>query len=90
MKFQSQSAIKSMGLNSAWDLEDLVELMKKKKVPFFILFFQFPSHRVLPCMLSHHCFSGRVLKSSSGCHPSKFKTRKQKTMFCMQVAADMK
>ena len=52
IKFQSQSAIKSMGLHSAWDLEDLVELMKKKKVPFFF-FFQFPSHRVLPCMLTN-------------------------------------
>ena len=42
IKFQSQSAIKSMGLHSAWDLEDLVELMKKKKVPFFFSFYFLP------------------------------------------------
>lgn len=37
MKFQSQYAIKSMGLASAWDLEDMVSLMKSKKAcPYFL------------------------------------------------------
>ncbi|KAK7088030.1 Fanconi anemia group J protein homolog isoform X2 [Littorina saxatilis] len=37
MKYQSQNAIKAMGLHSAWDLEDLVQLMKKKKAcPYFL------------------------------------------------------
>ncbi|KAK7481564.1 hypothetical protein BaRGS_00027213, partial [Batillaria attramentaria] len=37
MKYQSQHAIKSMGLSSAWDLEDMVTLMRKKKTcPYFL------------------------------------------------------
>ncbi|XP_025091156.1 Fanconi anemia group J protein homolog isoform X2 [Pomacea canaliculata] len=37
MKYQSQQAIKYLGLSTAWDLEDLVNLMKAKKAcPYFL------------------------------------------------------
>ncbi|KAL8591949.1 hypothetical protein ACOMHN_020427 [Nucella lapillus] len=37
VRYQSQNAIKDLGLHSAWDLEDLVQVLKKKKAcPYFV------------------------------------------------------
>ena len=34
LKYQSHNAIKNLGLVEAWDLEDLVHILRKKKVCF--------------------------------------------------------
>ncbi|XP_076473063.1 uncharacterized protein LOC143302332 [Babylonia areolata] len=37
MKYQTQAAIRSIGLHTAWDLEDLIDVLKKKKAcPYFV------------------------------------------------------